>query len=154
VIDAGKTIFNPNSSLIDKGIAIFDIVSPVSSKELKAGKKLLDGVGDAKKAKSGVYVLKDADDKVVRTGRTKDLDKRKKQHENDKNTKGLNFDDVHRTDNYSEQRGLEQVIYNANPQAKSANGGLNKIKPISDKNTNKTTYENAAKDYLKNKGGG
>jgi uncharacterized protein RhaS with RHS repeats len=152
MIDAGKTLLNPSSSLVDKGIAIFDLVSPVSSKELKAGKKLLEGAGDAKKG--GVYVLKDADDKIVRTGRTKDLDKRKSQHASNDETKELQFDAVHKTDDYNEQRGLEKVLYDNNPQAKSTNGGLNKVKPISDKNDKKTIYENAAKDYLKRNGGG
>ena len=126
----------------------------MSSKEIKAVKKAVEGASDAKRVKGGVYVLKDADDKVIRTGRTKDLNKRKDQHALNEDTKDLRFEEKYKTDNYNEQRGLEQKVFNDNPQAKSSNGGLNKIKPISDKNENKTIYENAAKDYLKtNKGG-
>jgi hypothetical protein len=47
------------------------------------------------------------------------------------------------------ERGLEQKVYDANPQAKSTNGGLNKIKPIRDNNDKKPIYEKAAEDYLK-----
>jgi hypothetical protein len=52
-IDAGKTIVSPTASLLDKGLAVFDLVSPVSSKELKAGAKLIgfaDNANDTKKA--------------------------------------------------------------------------------------------------------
>ena len=126
----------------------------MSSKEIKAGAKLLEGAKDAKKAKGGVYVLKDSDDKIVRTGRTKDLKKREAQHASNEETEGLKFKTEYETDNYIEQRGLEKHVYDNNPQAQSSNGGLNKIKPVSDKNKNKTTYDNAAKDYLKRKGGG
>ena len=53
LVDAGKTLLDPNSSILDKGLAVFDILSPVSSKEIKAGAKMLgvvDGANDAKKA--------------------------------------------------------------------------------------------------------
>jgi RHS repeat-associated protein len=53
VIDAGKTLIDPSASILDKGLAVFDVLSPVSSKELKAGAKLLgiaDGANDAAKA--------------------------------------------------------------------------------------------------------
>ncbi len=154
IVDAGKTIVSSNASLLDRAVAVFDILSPVSTKDVKAGVKLLEGASDAKKAKGGVYSLKDADDKVVRTGRTKDLEKRKEKHAAGEDTKDLRFEEEYRTDNYSEQRGLEKVIYDKNPEAQSSNGGLNKIKPISDKNKNKTTYEKAAKDFIKRNGGG
>jgi RHS repeat-associated protein len=155
IVDNARVLLSPSSTGVERVEAGFNLVSPVSTKELKAGKKLLEGASDTKKAaKGGVYSLKDADDKVVRTGRTKDLDKRKDQHATGKDTKDLKFEEEYRTDNYSEQRGLEKVVYDKNPQAQSSNGGLNKIKPISDKNKNKTTYENAANDYIKRNGGG
>jgi len=52
IVDAGATLIDPNSSAIDKGLAVFDILSPVSSKEFKAGAKFLgfaDNANDAKK---------------------------------------------------------------------------------------------------------
>lgn len=38
VIDAGKTLVDPSASIVDKGLAIFDIVSPISTKEIKGVK--------------------------------------------------------------------------------------------------------------------
>jgi hypothetical protein len=80
------------------------------------------------------------------------LKQREIQHRNNEETQDLKFNDVYRTDNYAEQRGLEQKIYNANPQAQASQGGLNKIKPISDKNLKSTKgqgYMKAAEEYLK-----
>jgi RHS repeat-associated protein len=155
VIDAGRTLLDPNASWLDKGIAVFDVVSPISTKEAKVVGKFLGVVDDAKDvkkaAKGGVYTLSDETGTVVRTGRTKDLKQREKQHKNAKDTKDLDFNEAHRTDDYAEQRGLEQKVYNDNPQAQSNNGGLNKIKPIRDKNEKKPIYEKAAEDYLKRK---
>ena len=96
----------------------------------------------------GVYRLRNENGTVVRTGRTNNLDVRKQQHANSSETGDLDFDEAFRTDNYKEQRGLEKIIYDENPQAKVENGGLNKIKPISDKNVNKVDYMEAAKDFL------
>jgi hypothetical protein len=36
VVDAVKTVFDPNASIVDKGLAIFDLASPISTKDLKA----------------------------------------------------------------------------------------------------------------------
>lgn len=160
-VDAGKTLISRSSTMLERGEALFNLLSPVSTKDVKSLKKLGNSV-DIKPnigttiadPKGGVYSLKDADDKVVRTGRSKDLETRKKQHASGQDTKDLKFEEEFRTDNYSEQRGLEKVVYDKNPQAQSSNGGLNKIKPISDKNKNKESYENAAKDYIKRNGGG
>ena len=106
-----------------------------------------------KTTKGGVYSLKDPlTKKVVRTGRAKDLEVREKQHNQGKDTKGLDFETEYKTDNYAEQRGLEDIIYNKNPWGLPENGGLNKIRPISPKNPNKPIYQKAAKDFLnKNK---
>jgi hypothetical protein len=156
IAESVGTLVDGNLNMADLE-AVFNLVSPVSTKEIKAGAKAVEGAVDAtkaaNKAKGGVYALKDADDKVVRTGRTKDLKKREAQHANNKDTKGLTFDEKYRTDDYNEQRGLEQIEYNNNPQAKSSNGGKNRIKPIRDNNPNKKTYENAANDYLNRQGG-
>ncbi len=101
------------------------------------------------KAKGGVYSLSEPTTGTVkRTGRTKDMAQRKNQHANGDETKDLDFNEEYRTDDYAEQRGLEQKVYDANPQAQSAKGGLNKIKPIGDRNKKKPDYEKAADDYL------
>lgn len=47
VVDAVKTVFDPSASFVDKGLAIFDLVSPVSSKEIKAGASMIEKTGDA-----------------------------------------------------------------------------------------------------------
>ncbi len=85
---------------------------------------------------------------VVRTGRTDVLTRRAAEHARGSETGGLSFNVVYRTDVYAEQRGLEQVVYIQNPTALSVNRGLNKIKPISDKNPKITEYEEAALNFL------
>ena len=85
LVDAGKTLLDPNSSMLDKGLAVFDILSPVSSKEIKAGAKMLgvvDGANDAKKAANKVnknansaegnfvlYEVKDANGNTLKVGK-------------------------------------------------------------------------------------
>lgn len=81
LIDAGATLIDPNSSYFDKGLAVFDILSPVSSKELKAGGKMLgiaEGASDVKKVNKNannaegnfvLYEIKDKDGKVVKVGK-------------------------------------------------------------------------------------
>jgi hypothetical protein len=98
----------------------------------------------AKAAKGGVYVLKDKDGNVQRSGRTKDLDRRKKEHKRDEETKDLDFEPVHKTDNYAEQRGLEQKVHDDH------NPPLNKIEPINPKNPRKEEYKKAAEKHLNN----
>ena len=95
-------------------------------------------------AKGGTYVLKNADGGVVRTGRTKDLARRQDQHR--KEFPELEFSVDKRTDNYAAQRGREYDLYNENPLAKEANGGLNKIKPIRDNNPKKNDYLRAGRN--------
>ena len=60
----------------------------------------------------------------------------------------------HYTDNYAEQRGLEQIVYDKNPQAMASNGGLNKVRPISPKNKNRESYMDAANKHLEHDEGG
>jgi len=81
LIDAGATLIDPNSSYFDKGLAVFDILSSVSSKELKAGAKMLgiaEGASDVKKVNKNannaegnfvLYEIKDKDGKVVKAGK-------------------------------------------------------------------------------------
>lgn len=81
-VDNVKTIINPNASLLDKGIAVFDLASPVSSKELKAGAKLLGVTTNAQKTVKKVnknsnsaegnfvlYKIKDANGNPLKVGK-------------------------------------------------------------------------------------
>jgi RHS repeat-associated protein len=162
VAESVGTLLDGQLSMADAE-AVFNLLSPVSSKEIKASKKLaekaldkIDNVVDASrttnKSKGGVYSLIEGD-KIVRTGRTKDLKRREAQHASSEETEGLKFKTEYETDSYKEQRGLEKHLYDNNPQAQSSKGGLNKIKPVSEKNKNITIYENAAIDFLHKKGG-
>jgi RHS repeat-associated protein len=96
----------------------------------------------------GVYVLRNDAGDVVRTGRTNDLARRKGEHALGKETKGLDFKVVHRTDDYAEQRGLEEIVYNQHPGALHVNGGLNRIRPVSGVNPKAGTYRSAAQKFL------
>ena len=85
VVDAVRTIIDPNASLFDKGLAVFDVVSPLDTKEVKAVGKFLgvvDDAGDAAKAIKKVnknandatgnfvlYEVKDKDGKLLKVGK-------------------------------------------------------------------------------------
>lgn len=88
--------------------------------------------------KGGTYKLKDADGNVVRTGRTNDHDRRRNEH--NRNNPDVTYEVDRRTDNRAEQRGREQIIYDQHPEARSENGGLNRIRPISPNNPNRDDY--------------
>ena len=101
----------------------------------------------AGEAKGGTYKLRDPETgEVKRTGRTNDLDRREGEHARGEDTKDLKFEVDRRTDDYAEQRGREQVIYDQHPEARAENGGLNKQKPISDSNRKRDQYMDAAKN--------
>jgi RHS repeat-associated protein len=101
--------------------------------------------------KGGTYVLKDGET-IVRTGRTKNLATREIQHKAGKETKDLTFEAVHHTDSHAEQRGLEHLLSKKfEKTASKANGGLNKIKAMSDKTLKSAKGQNylkAAEDFL------
>lgn len=98
-----------------------------------------------KEPKGGTYTLDDDEGNVQRSGRSKDLKKREGDHARNPLFRllGLIFNPRDRTDDYAEQRGLEQQLHDEH------NPPLNKIKPISDKNKNKKNYEDAAENYKK-----
>ena len=97
-------------------------------------------------SKGGTYVLKDAEEAVKRTGRTGDLKVRESQHGRPgTETEGLEFEVDRRTDVYAEQRGAEHRLYEAHPEARVENGGLNKAKAIRDNNPRKQEYIDADK---------
>jgi hypothetical protein len=123
-------------------------VGVIVLKPLKAANLAGDAIKNAKKiekaleAKGGTYVLKDVEGKVVRTGRTNDLVRREGEHARDPNLKDFKFEEKHRTDVRSEQRGLEQMLHDEH------NPLLNKINPISPKNPRLEEYMNAASNFL------
>ena len=94
-------------------------------------------------AEGGVYLLRNAETgEVMRTGRTNDLARRKAEHAIDPALKDYDFEPVYRTDNYAEQRGLEQELdWRYNPP-------LNYKRPIDPYNANLMDYLRAANDYL------
>ncbi len=101
-------------------------------------------------ARGGVYSLRDEAGAVVRTGRTNDLVAREADHASDPVLGRFTFQTEYETDDYAEQRGLEQVLYDENPGAQVANGGFNKIRGISLSNPRLPEYMQAAQDFLGN----
>jgi hypothetical protein len=95
-----------------------------------------------------VYSLTDEDGNIVRTGRTNNLARRAAEHANDPAVSNLQFNTEYVTNDYATQRGLEQMLYDQNPQAMLENGGLNKIRPISPLNPRFPMYMQAAQNFL------
>ena len=76
--------------------------------------------------------------KVMRTGRSKDLSRRRRETARDKATKDLDFDVDKRTDVYWQQRGREQIIH------ERYNPPMDKINAISPGNPRRQDYLDAA----------
>jgi hypothetical protein len=98
--------------------------------------------------KGGVYVLIDPDTKeIIRSGRTNDLDRRNYELGRHPELGRFDFEVRHRTDNYAEQRGLEQELdWQYSPR-------LNKIRAIDVGRKDKVKeYLRSANDYLDRKG--
>jgi hypothetical protein len=93
--------------------------------------------------KGGVYALVDpGTSKIMRIGRSKELDRREREHANNPLFEDYTFTPLYRTDKYNEQRGLEQKAYN---QYKPPS---NYIIPISPGNPNYMNYMNSATAYI------
>ena len=90
--------------------------------------------------KGGVYALVNKNGEVMRTGRTNDLVRREGEHGRDH--PDLDFQVLYRTDDYKEQRGLEQVAHD------EFNPPLNYVNPISPTNKNRDNYILSALEYL------
>lgn len=99
-------------------------------------------------ALGGVCTLRDELDNVVRTSRSSDLAAREAAHANDPILGRYRFQVEYRTNDYAEQRGLEELIYRRHPGAMAANGGYNKIGAISARNRLREQYMRAATNYL------
>lgn len=80
---------------------------------------------------------------VVWTGRTNNLARREGEHGRDKKLKDYRFEVIFRTDNYSEQRGLEQLAHESHGRPP-----LNRVNGINPYNPRRNHYPNAADDFL------
>jgi RHS repeat-associated protein len=113
-----------------------------------AGAKGLGALGRAAEeaapalTKGGTYVLRNLAGDVMRVGRTNNLVRREAEHALDPILKDFRFDPIHRTDSYAEQRGLEQMLHDVYDPP------LDKINPISPRNSNYDSYMGAANRYL------
>jgi hypothetical protein len=90
--------------------------------------------GESTQPKGGVYTLTNKNGDVMRVGYTKNFDMRANSYSSlanrDPRYKNLEFNRVFQTDNYAEQRWLEQYLFDANPHP------LNVNRPISPRNGN------------------
>jgi hypothetical protein len=80
-------------------------------------------------ASGGVYQLRDPETgRIMRTGQTNDLHERRSAHA--RMYPNLDFEIVYKTDNPTERTALEQMLYEAHPEADITQGGLNINAPI------------------------
>jgi RHS repeat-associated protein len=97
--------------------------------------------------KGGTYALIDPVTRdIMRIGRSKDLERRRQEHARSVLLGNLSFTPVDRTDDYAEQRGLEQQLHD------QYNPPLDRVNPISPRNPNYDTYINAANNYSRANG--
>ncbi|MBV8450230.1 MAG: hypothetical protein JO124_19805 [Hyphomicrobiales bacterium] len=94
-------------------------------------------------ATGGAYLLRDPKTgRVMRTGRSNDLIRREGEHGRNPILKDFSFEPVFRTDDYAEQRGLEQYLYELHTPP------LNRMNGVGPRNKNADQFMNAAKSYL------
>lgn len=107
-----------------------------------------DDLQNSRLPKGGTYILRDRETgEIVRSGRTNNLMRREIEHARSNKFRDYDFEVVHRTDIYAEQRGLEQMLHDSfKPQ-------LNRIRPINPLNPRRSNYIKAAEEYLKRSGG-
>lgn len=124
--------------------------------ELRMREKLLNTLNDSD---GGVYTLRD-DDGIRRTGRTCDFSDTLSRHNKSDLTRDLDMVREAGSDDYAVQRGLEEMLFNANPQAFSpwARGkiaeklkafGLNFIRALAKNHEKRQVFRDAAKDYVR-----
>ena len=91
--------------------------------------------------RGGTYLLRDPETgQVMRTGRTKDMERRAKEHRRSDVTADLEFEVDVRTDVYAEQRGREQILHERYQPP------LNKIEPIGSRNPRRQEYLDATRN--------
>ncbi len=96
--------------------------------------------------RGGTYRLKDPNSgETRRTGKTNDLDRRESEHGRGKDTKDLDFEVDRRSNDPEARTGREQIIHDRTPGARHPShpeggvaGGLNKRRPISPTNPNRS----------------
>jgi hypothetical protein len=99
--------------------------------------------------RGGTYLLRDpATGQVARTGRTNNFARRAAEHGRNPALGHLDFEEVHVTAVYAEQRGLEQILHLQH------NPPLNRINPISLTNPYIGDYLRAAVRFLIRQNGG
>lgn len=86
----------------------------------------------------------------MRTGRTDDLNRRGSEHKRDPDLKVFDYKPIYRTDDYAEQRGLEQILHNTATAAQGFPPPLNFNQPISPGNPNYMNYMILAQQFLNN----
>lgn len=109
----------------------------------RVGKKAVQQaelVADLPKTQGGTYMLVDPKtNRVMRTGRTSDFDRRILEHRRNPETEKYILKIDKKTDVYAEKRGREQIIHDEHKPP------LDKINPISPKNPRRNLYLEAAK---------
>ena len=103
------------------------------------------GVRGAAKKQGGVYVWK-KNGEVIRTGRTKDLVRRAKEHAKKLKELGATMETVFKTNSRNIQRGLAHILNQKH------NARLDKAREIASRNPNMSTYVRAARDFLRRQG--
>ena len=133
--DPAAPIFNAMT------VATMAPVGAIGKVLAKGGQCAAEAVAPAL-TKGGTYVLRNLAGDVMRVGRTNNLVRREAEHALDPILKDFRFNPIHRTDSYAEQRGLEQMLHDVYDPP------LDKINPISPRNSNYDSYMGAANRYL------
>lgn len=123
---------------------IVDVAKVVDNKVTKNA--IEGGTTNIKTGEHTVYTLRDPiSDDIQYVGRTKNPAAREATHKLTDGKESLVFTPEITGLNYEQARGVEQMLFDANGGTKNL---LNKIRPISTKNTNYNKYMKAAQDIL------
>ena len=102
-------------------------------------------------ARGGVYVLRNAAGRVMRSGRSGNVARRIGEHARDPNLQGLRPEQIFRTNNRSVRRGLEQALHEV------FNPPLDRINAIDPRNPDRARFVRDARRFLQQlleRGGG
>lgn len=144
---AGEMILDAAGATAPGGRSPIDV--PLAPAVGRAATVATGEVSSGTAPRGGVYTLRDVEtDAVVRSGRSKVMESRRGDHANDPVLGKYQFREEYLTDDYAEQRGLEQYVWDLHPEAQVANGGYNYIRAISLTNPRLGEYTQAAQDFL------
>jgi RHS repeat-associated protein len=102
-----------------------------------------DNLDETQDVAGGVYRLVDKNTgTTMRTGRTNDLIRHSAEHARNPDLADFKFETVWKTDDYAEQRGLEQILHD------KYHPPLDKVNAISPRNPYINIYTNAAQRFL------